>query len=86
MKIRCKFIKLYIEVPNDEPIRPYIVSFKKGLLGKWHYVIDSETKCPKLYFGDKDEVTYEGLCDINTLLNPKSITRKENDNGRRNNI
>lgn len=78
MKIRCKFIKLYIEVPNDKPIRPYIVSFKKGLLGKWHYVIDSETKSPKLYFGDKDEVTYEGLCDINTLLNPKRQEKEEN--------
>lgn len=79
MKIRCRFVKLYIEVPNDEPIRPYIVSFKKGLLGKWHYVIDSETKCPKLYFGDKYEVTYEGLCDINTLLNPKRQKKEEND-------
>lgn len=78
MKIRCKFTKLYIPVPNDEPIRPYIVSFKKGLFGKWLYVIDSGTKCPKLYFGDKDEVTYEGLCDINSLLTRREKERRFN--------
>mgnify|MGYP003417785018 CR=1 FL=1 len=78
MKIRCKFTKLCIEIPNEEPIRPYIVSFKKGILGKWHYVIDSETKCPKLYFGDNDEVTYEGLCDINSLLTRRDKERRFN--------
>ena len=73
MKIRCRFTRLNIPIPDEEPLKPYIVSFKYVFFGRWKYIIDEQTKCPKLYFGGKLEVQGESLEDLKKILFAKSV-------------
>ena len=77
MKIRCRFTKLNITIPNEEPLKPYIVSFKHCFFGKWKYIIDKQTRCPKLYFGGKFEVQDEALEDLRKILFPNKTRNKK---------
>lgn len=40
---------------DDYYIKPYIVEFRNHWWNSWKYIVDIETHCPKLFYGEYSE-------------------------------